>query len=78
MRSQRRKKNRLEERVAALEMQLQEQQLYLEILVEFCSSVAHKEGLGTLSYQQLNSPTPESAENVRTLVQKILKTRKHQ
>lgn len=68
---------RLEKKTAALEMQLQEQLLILEILIEFCASVAHEDGIGLLSYQQLNSPTAESAKNVRVLVQKVLKARKH-
>ena len=72
-----RKWKKIVESTTAIEKQFQEQSLILEILTEFCASVANEKGLGLLSYQQLNSPTAEGAENVRVLVQKLLKTRKH-
>ena len=62
-------------KAAELERQIQELQLRLEILFEFACSVAHKEGVSLLSYQQLHSPSPKRARKVRMLLKEIRKLR---
>lgn len=64
-------------RIAALEVQAQSQRIENKILWEFCNSVAYKEKLDLVSYQQLYSPSPDSAEKIRVLIEKIFKFGKH-
>lgn len=61
----------LEKRIADLDKQIQAQQIVGEIISEFCRSVANTEKLDLLSYQQLHSPTANSNEKIRMLLQKI-------
>lgn len=61
----------LKKRVADLEKSTQEQQLVIELLFEFCRSVAYKDGLSLMSYQQIHSPTGDSAKKVRMLFKQI-------
>ncbi len=68
-----RKLLRLEEKVAGLKDEIQRQQLVTTIVFEFCRSVANKENLSLLSYQQLNSPSTDSSEKIRMLFQQIRK-----
>lgn len=67
------KYRQLEKRIADLEVQVQGQQIVGEIISEFCCSVANKEKMDLLSYQQLHSPSANSNEKVRMLLQKIRK-----
>lgn len=57
----------LEKRVADLERVVQGQRDKNEIMFEFCRSVANKEKLSLLSYQQLYSPSTDSNQKVRML-----------
>ena len=66
---------RIKKRVANLEKQVQSQQLIIQILVEFSKSVANKEGLSLLSYQQLNSPSTNSNQKIRMLLKQLRKFR---
>ena len=61
----------LEKKVADLEREVQGQQIKNEIFFEFCRSVANKEKLSLLSYQQLYSPYADSSDKVRMLLKKI-------
>lgn len=61
----------LEQKIADLEGQVQSQQIKIELTHEFCRSVAHKNGMSLLSYQQLNSPSADSSEKIRMLLQQI-------
>ena len=61
----------LEKRVADLQSQIQGQHAKNEIMFEFCRSVANKEKLSLLSYQQLYSPSTDSNQKVRMLFKKI-------
>lgn len=70
-----RKMQALKKRIADLEKQIQSQQIVIEIICEFCRSVANTEKLDLLSYQQLHSPTTDSNKKVRMLFQKIRKFR---
>ena len=60
-----------DKRIAALEERVQEQQAIIELLLEFCRSVANKENLSLLSYQQIYSPSADSSDKVRMLLKKI-------
>lgn len=73
MKTYKRKWRKLKKRVAALERKTSTQQLWLELLYEFCRSTAHKEGMCLLSYQQLYSPSANSCEKVRMLLNQIRK-----
>ena len=64
---------KLKKRVANLEKQLQSQRLIIQILIEFSKSVANKEGLSLLSYQQLNSPSTNSNQKIRMLLKQLRK-----
>ena len=68
---------KLEKRIVALEAQVQRQQIVGQILWEFCGSVANKEKMDLLSYQQFYSPSTDSAENIRILIEEIFKSGKH-
>lgn len=61
----------LKKRVEDLEEIAQEQQLIIELLFEFCRSVAYKDKLSLMSYQQIYSPTGDSAKKVRMLFKQI-------
>lgn len=63
----------LEKRVADLEREVQGQRIGNEVVFEFCRSVANKEKLSLLSYQQLYSPSANSSKKVRMLLEKIRK-----
>ncbi len=63
--------------MAALEKQVQEQQISNQILWEFCGSVANKEKMDLVSYQQFYSPSSDRAENIRVLIEEIFKLREH-
>lgn len=63
----------LEKRIADLEREVQGQHIKNEISFEFCRSVANKEKLSLFSYQQLYSPSTNSSEKVRMLLEKIRK-----
>ncbi len=70
----RKKWNALEKRVADLEMEVQGQRVKDEVIFEFCRSVASKEKISLLSYQQLYSPSADSSQKVRMLFEKIRKS----
>ena len=61
----------LEKRVADLERVVRGQRVKNEIMFEFCRSVANKEKLSLLSYQQLYSPSTDSNQKVRMLFKKV-------
>lgn len=66
------KKSRtLRKRLSALEVEVHKLKVVNEILFEFCRSVANKDQLSLLSYQQLNSPVSDSNEKVRMLLDEI-------
>lgn len=62
---------KLEKRIADLERQVQSQQPKCELTYEFCRSVAHKNEMSLLSYQQLHSPSSDSNEKVRMLLEQV-------
>lgn len=62
-----RKSRTLRKRLSALEAEVHKLKVINEILFEFCRSVANKDQLSLLSYQQLNSPVADSNEKVRML-----------
>lgn len=62
-----------EQRIAELEKEVEDLRRVNQILIEFCRSVANKEGMSLLSYQQLYSPSSESCEKVRALFEEIRK-----
>ena len=61
----------LKKRTVELEQTVQIQQYMLEIIWEFSRSVAEKEGLSLLSYQQIYSPSADSNKKVRMLLKQI-------
>lgn len=61
----------LKKRVADLEQITHKQQLIIDFIWEFSRSVANREGLSLLSYQQLHSPSTDSNEKVRMLLEQI-------
>ncbi len=65
--------NGLQKRIADLEKEVQSQRIQGAIVFEFCRSVANKENLSLLSYQQLHSPSTDSSEKVRMLFEEIRK-----
>lgn len=67
----RHKEKVLKSQIADLKKQVQGQQLILELLFQFCRSVAYKERRDLLSYQQLYSPSTDSSKKVRMLFQQI-------
>lgn len=60
-----------DKRIAALEKQIQEQQTVIELLFEFCRSVANKDKMSLLSYQQAYSPSADSCNKVLMLLEQI-------
>ena len=60
-----------DKRIAALEERVQEQQAVIELLLEFCRSVANKENLSLLSYQQIYSPSADSCNKVLKFLKNI-------
>ena len=62
-----------EQRIEELEKEVEDLRRVIQILFEFCRSVANKEGMSLLSYQQLYSPSSESCEKVRALFEEIRK-----
>ena len=68
-----RKSRTLRKRLSALEKEVHEMKVVSAILFEFCRSVANKEQLSLLSYQQLNSPVADSNEKVRMLLDEVRK-----
>lgn len=75
IRNMRRQNKELKKRIANMEHEIQCWQYEVQILLEFCRSVANKNGMSLLSYQQLNSPTTNSSKKVRMLLQKVRKFR---
>lgn len=73
MRRVKRKPRALRKRLSALEVEVHKLKVINEILFEFCRSVANKDHLSLLSYQQLNSPVADSNEKVRMLLDEIRK-----
>lgn len=69
-------KRELRSRVNEMERVIANQGCMIELLKEFCISVANKEKLSLLTYQQLYSPSADSNEKVRVLFEKIRKFRK--
>lgn len=63
----------LRKRLSALEREVHKLKVINEILFEFCRSVANKDRLSLLSYQQLNSPVADSNEKVRMLLDEVRK-----
>ena len=59
----------IKKRLSTLEKEVRELKTMNVILVEFCRSVANKEQLSLLSYQQLNSPSADCNEKVRMLLE---------
>ena len=68
-----RSKAKLKKRLSTLEKEVHEMKVVSAILFEFCRSVANKEQLSLLSYQQLNSPVADSNEKVRMILDEIRK-----
>ncbi len=69
-----RKKSRtLRKRLSALEVEVHKLKVINEILFEFARSVANKDQLSLLSYQQLNSPSADSNEKIRMLLDEVRK-----
>lgn len=68
-----RKSRTLRKRLSALEREVHKLKVINDILFEFCRSVANKEQLSLLSYQQLNSPAADSNEKVRMLLDEVRK-----
>lgn len=68
-----RKSRTLRKRLSALEREVHKLKVINDILFEFCRSVANKEQLSLLSYQQLNSPVTDSNEQIRMLLDEIRK-----
>lgn len=62
-------------KIAGLERRIQNQQLMIELLFQFCRSVANKEKHCLISYQQLYSPSADSAKEVRILFEQLRKFR---
>lgn len=62
-------------KIAGLEKRIQNQQLMIGLLFQFCRSVANKEKHSLLSYQQLYSPSANSAKEVRILFEQLRKFR---
>lgn len=62
-----------EQRIEELEKEVEDLRRVIQILFEFCRSVANKEGMSLLSYQQLYSPSSENCEKVRALFEEIRK-----
>ncbi|WP_283124253.1 hypothetical protein [Angelakisella massiliensis] len=62
-----------EQRIEELKEEVEDLRRVNQILIEFCRSVANKEGMSLLSYQQLYSPSSESCEKVRALFEEIRK-----
>lgn len=65
----------IKKKFAGLERDLKGQQLEIELLFEFATSVAHADGKNLFTYQQFHSPSAESNENVLMLIQEMLKLR---
>ena len=68
-----RKPRALRKRLSALEVEVHKLKVINEILFEFCRSVANKDQLSLLSYQQLNGPVTDSNEKVRMLLDEVRK-----
>lgn len=66
-----RKWEALAERITDLEVEIQGQRMKNEITFEFCRSVANKEKLSLLSYQQLYSPSADSNEKILMLLKGV-------
>lgn len=62
-----------EQRIEELKEEVEDLRRVIQILFEFCRSVANKEGMSLLSYQQLYSPSSESCGKVRALFEEIRK-----
>lgn len=73
MRRVKRKPRALRKRLSALEVEVHKLKVINEILFEFCRSVANKDQLSLLSYQQLNGPVTDSNEKVRMLLDEVRK-----
>lgn len=65
--------NAMEKRMTDLEMAVRGQSHMTNLTYEFCKSVANKENLSLLSYQQLYSPSTDSSQKVRMLFEEIRK-----
>lgn len=65
----------MNKKIAGLEKRIQNQQLMIGLLFQFCRSVANKEKHSLLSYQQLYSPSADSAEKVRIIFKELRKFR---
>lgn len=63
----------LKSRIDEMERVIANQGCVIELLKEFCISVANKEKRDLLSYQQLHSPSADSNEKVRMLFEKVRK-----
>lgn len=63
----------LQKKIAGLEKQIQNQQILTEILIEFARSVANTERRDLISYQQFHSPSTDSCEKVRMLLNEVRK-----
>lgn len=61
------------QRLEELEKEIEYLRRINQILFEFCRSVANKEGMSLLSYQQLHSPSAHSCQKVRVLFEEIRK-----
>lgn len=64
-------KKALKRQITDLEITIQGQQLVLEFIIEFCSSVANKDNKNLISYQQLYSPSADSRNKVCMLFKQI-------
>ena len=62
-----------EQRIEELKEEVEDLRRVIQILFEFCRSVANKEGMSLLSYQQLHSPSAHSCQKVRVLFEEIRK-----
>lgn len=63
----------LHDKIVSLEKQINKQQMVIEILIEFAISVANTEQKDLISYQQFHSPSTDSCEKVRMLLDKVRK-----
>lgn len=70
-----RKLAQINKKVTGLERRVQNQQLMIELLFQFCRSVANKEKHCLISYQQLYSPSADSTKKVRILFKQLRKFR---
>ena len=65
----------MEKKIADLEIAVRGQSYMTNLTYEFCKSVANKDKMSFVSYQQLYSPSTDSSQKVRMLLDEIRKLR---